>query len=230
MSWHTEPMTAWDTETTSADPEQARIVTSTVVRIHGNQVEPKEWLLDPGVEIPEAATAIHGVSTERARKEGMPAGAAVKQIATEICEAWFRNEPVVVFNAHYDFTVLDREMRRHHGHGITIAGTVIDPLTIDKELDRYRKGSRTLSAQCAHYRVRLEDAHSSIGDALAAARLAWRLAIVFPEYLSRLEDLDELQARWHARQAAHLEEYFAKQGRPEPVAREWPLIPFEAAS
>lgn len=230
MTWHKRAMCAWDTETTSAEPEEARIVTATFVRVVGNQVEAREWLLDPGVEIPAGAAAIHGVTTEIARARGTDPAEGVAEIADEICEAWGRSEPIIVMNAPYDFTVLDREMRRLHGHGIDITGVVIDPMCIDKELDRYRRGKRTLADLCQTYGVKIEGAHSSIGDALAAARVAWRLAQKYPEYLSRIEDLNEMQAKWRADWAAQFVDYLRREGKPfDDVRSEWPMIPFGVA-
>jgi DNA polymerase-3 subunit epsilon len=42
---------------------------------------------------------------------------------------------------------------------------VVDPLVIDKWLDRYRKGSRKLEAICAHYGAVLDEAHDADFDA-----------------------------------------------------------------
>ena len=52
-----------------------------VVDPHGTLAANYEWLVDPGVEIPEEAAAVHGVTTERARAEGLPADLAIVEIA-----------------------------------------------------------------------------------------------------------------------------------------------------
>ena len=71
-------MTTWadrlgvfDLETTGVDVEMARIVTAciAVLDADGAVVQRWDWLADPGVEIPEAASAVHGITTERARAE-----------------------------------------------------------------------------------------------------------------------------------------------------------------
>ena len=61
--------------------------------------------------------------------------------------------PVVVYNAPYDLSLLDRECRRNGLEPIDAPGPVIDPLVIDKAVDSYRKGKRTLEVAAAHYRV-----------------------------------------------------------------------------
>lgn len=229
--WHQAPLCAWDTETTSAQPEEARIVTSTFVRIVGSQVETKTWLFDPGVEIPAEAAAIHGVTTERARAEGTDPAEGIVEIADELCEAWGRGEPVVVMNAPFDFTILDREMRRFHGHGIEIPGVVIDPMVIDRALDPYRRGKRTLTDLCAHYGVRIDGAHDATADALAAARVAYRLAQKWPEHLTRTEDLNDLQTGWRDAWAVNFIDYLRKQGKPtDDVSGAWPIRPYQEAS
>lgn len=149
--------------------------------------------------------------------------------------------PVVIYNAPYDLTVLDRECRRH---GLaTVADRceddnvelrVVDPLVIDKAADRDRKGSRTLPAVCAHHGIpfRETDAHTSHGDALAAARLAWVLAHRYPSQLGDLDDLQTMQAKWCAGHAASFEDYLrgrnAEDGASDEeiatvaISRDWP--------
>lgn len=232
MSWHLAPLACFDLETTGVDVENDRIVTATLVRINGRQTETRNWLVNPGVEIPQGAIDVHGVTNEKARAEGMHPSAACAQILAELDECWTGGRPVVIYNAVFDLTLLDRELRRHcNGVNLDgIIGTVIDPFVIDKELDKYRKGSRTLTACAAHYEVRLEDAHTSEGDALAAARVAYRLAQTYPERLSRVEELNQLQAMWRADWAVGFGEYLEKQGKPNDVSGDWPLIPYQAAS
>jgi DNA polymerase-3 subunit epsilon len=79
-------LAAFDIETTGIDCESDRIVTAAVTLAGGGRpLESHAWLVDPGIEIPAGATAVHGVSTERARAEGRsPAEAVERQwIATE---------------------------------------------------------------------------------------------------------------------------------------------------
>jgi DNA polymerase-3 subunit epsilon len=230
MTWHDERMVAFDLETTGVDPETARIVTATVVWVSGRQVEKREWLVNPGVPIPAEAAAIHGITDERAKAEGIHPATAVAQIFSELDDAWTGHHPVVIFNASYDLTVLDRELRRHCGTALDgVIGPVIDPFVIDKHLDPYRKGKRTLTACSEHYKVALTDAHTATGDALAAARLAWRLAQVYPEQLGDLTVVNERQAAWRASWAADFEAYLRRQGKDEHVDGAWPVRPFVGA-
>src|SRR5699024_4273484 len=103
----------------------------------------------------------------------------------------------VVYNAPYDLTLLDRECRRHGLEPINAPGPVIDPLVIDKTVDRYRKGKRTLEVAAAHYQVALDDAHDAGADAIAAGRVALALLRAYPDELDiPLADLQGRQEIW----------------------------------
>lgn len=226
--WADGPLAAFDLETTGVDPETARIITASILTVGGDSVA-RNWLADPGVDIPEASTEVHGITTEHARTHGRPAGDVVREITEVLSGLWADGVPVVIYNAAYDLTVLDRETRRHHGVGVDV-GHVVDPLVLDRAMDRYRKGSgvRKLSYVCGVYGVPLseEDAHSSDADALAAARVAWKIAKRYPRVgQTDLVTLQSDQRAWHRDWADNFGKYLTGKGRPDDVSREWPLCP-----
>lgn len=240
-SWALGPMCAWDTETTGTDPEQARIVTSAVVTIRpGQPKEAVEWLLDPGVQIPDEAAEVHGVTTEQARAAGVPAAGGVDAICEALAAAVVGGMPLVIFNAAYDLTLLDRECRRHGlatlDERAAKAGTevyVVDPFVLDRKVDKYRKGKRTLSAVAEHYGVPLseEEAHTAFGDCLATARVAYKVASTYPRIASMpLPALHEFQKESHFEWAEGFEAYLRKQGKDETVDGSWPIRPFVAGA
>lgn len=229
-------MAAFDLETTGTDTEEDRIVTASVILV-GRDVETEahEWLVDPGVEIPAAASAVHGVSTERARAEGVDPAGAVEEITSTLARLQAEDVPIVAFNARFDLTILDREARRHGVEPLEarlggIEGLlVVDPLVLDKQCNRFRTGKRTLAILCDVYGVNLEEAHQSHADALAAARLAWRQVQTEAELAEYdLPTLHDSQVEWAAEQAESLEAYFRKNGRDETVERAWPVVPVAA--
>src|SRR5690606_34522429 len=112
MGWVDGAVVGFDTETTGVDVTSDRIVTAAVVRRHGTSTSVQSWLLDPGVEIPEAAAAIHGISTEHARRHGSDPAEALDQMAATLASALVRGEPVVAYNASFDLSLLDAELRR----------------------------------------------------------------------------------------------------------------------
>ena len=226
MSWHTGRMAGFDLETTGIDVETDRIVTATVVQCGGGQpTVAANWLADPGIDIPEGAAKVHGITTERARAEGKPAPEVVADVLAALGQVIASGVPVVAMNARYDLTLLDREAARY-GLPPLPAGPVIDPLVLDKHVDRYRKGRRTLTDLCAHYQVELGAAHTSDADAIAACRVAWRIGHT-RQWVAALS-LDELhtaQVGWAAEQAAGLQTHLRKKDPAAHVAPEWPLIP-----
>jgi DNA polymerase-3 subunit epsilon len=214
-SWLDAPMTAFDLETTGKEPDDARIVTGTLVHIApGTDPVVKTWLADPGIEIPAEASAIHGITTAVAQEFGRPAREVVDEIRLSLADAWFTG-PVVIYNASYDLTVVTAECARHHRTPFEVAGPVIDPYIIDKALDRYRKGSRTLATTCEHYGVRLDGAHDATEDALAAARVAWKLARTYRVIgQSTPEKIHDLTVGWYADQQASFADYLTRKIAP----------------
>lgn len=240
MSWHEGRLAAFDIETTGTSPESDRIVTAAVSLLGGGlPAEHHSWLLDPGVEIPAGAVAVHGITTERARAEGRDPAQALSEIVALLASQVLSGTPIVAFNARFDLTTLDREARRHRLTPLVdlVGGAeemlVVDPFVLDKQIDRYRKGKRTLNAVCEHYHVPLTAAHDANADAVAAARVAYRLGAQAAGLRELpLRDLHEMQIGWAAEQAASLQEYFAREGRPERVEAAWPIVPLsiEAAA
>ena len=224
-SWLAEPRAAFDVETTGRDPRTARLVTASVVLVdaHDAVLEQHEWLADPGVDIPAEAAEVHGISTDRARSEGRPASEVLSELSGVLHSYFERGIPVVAFNARYDFTVLNNESRRH-GIAEILAQPVIDPFILDKQVDRFRKGKRTLVASCEHYQIPLLAAHTSAADALATIQLAAAIARKYPELQLPAEQLHREQIQWASEQAESFQDYLRKQGNPDAVIDgTWPV-------
>lgn len=231
MTWHAGPFLAFDTETTGVQTDTDRIVTATTVWIEpGQEPNVTSWLLDPGIDIPEAASAIHDITTEQVRNYGRPAGECVDEIAQHLVNAVNTGVPILAFNAVFDLTILDREQRRH-GLGTFTPTRVLDPFVIDKAVDRYRRGKRTLETQCQHYGVTHDGAHDATADALAAARVMWKIARRFPEVgRLTLDELHAAQQKWAAEQAASFRQYLIDQGRTEDLPDgQWPIRAYAPA-
>ncbi|WP_205691085.1 3'-5' exonuclease [Corynebacterium hadale] len=215
-------MLSFDLETTSVNPLEARIVTSALVRIDGREVTANETLADPGVEIPEAAAAVHGISTEKARAEGRDHDEVLRETVDTIKQGWEDGLTLIVFNAPYDLSVL-----RALTGDFTVTGPVFDPLLIDRARDRYRKGKRNLGALCEHYGVRLDNAHEATSDAMAAARIAWKqVRKVWPELAEMdTDELMEYQAVENYRIQTDLKKWLESRGRDASnVNMGWPMV------
>ncbi|GHE62033.1 3'-5' exonuclease [Streptomyces longispororuber] len=230
-AWPDGPMLAFDVETTGTDPETARIVAAAVAAVGGDTPpETTTWLLDPGMEIPAEATAIHHITTDQARADGCAPAEALPEIIAALAEPLAAGFPLVVFRAPYALTVLARECTRHDVPFLDgDVAPVIDPAVLDKQAERYRRGRRTLPALCEHYRVRHDGPNDTVQDALAAARLAWRLPRVHPQFAAiALDDLHSRQQAWAVEQAAGLQAHLRRTDPAATVAADWPLIPAPA--
>jgi DNA polymerase III epsilon subunit-like protein len=96
-------------------------------------------------------------------------------------------------------TAMAAECARHGLPRFECSGPVIDGRVLDQHVDRWRKGKRTLTDVAAHYEVRLDGAHDATEDALAAGRVAWKIARQYPAVATlSLAELHEAQAGWHA--------------------------------
>lgn len=221
-----KPLAAFDLETTGVDVTRDRIVTATIITIDRAQVHADEWMLDPGVDIPDGAAKVHGITTEKARADGQPYEDGYRAIRDRLETLFAAGRMIVVFNASFDLSLMHWEGLRL-GYPPLEVGAVFDPFVVDKTIDRFRKGKRTLAAMCDHYGVELGNAHEATADALGAARLAWKM-MRLPEVSSfgDVESLMSAQAQWKAEQAESLHTYFLRQGNTEAAATvdgEWPV-------
>lgn len=226
VKWHEQIRAGFDLETTGRDPSKALIVTGTIVMVDGEGTarSSAEWLVDPGVPIPEEAAEVHGVTTAKAQAEGMPAAQGVAEILETLRDLFRAGVPVIAFNGVYDFTVMDREARRHGLEPLDPA-PVIDPFVLDRQMDRFRKGKRTLTDLLAHYGIQ-QDGRLHTADVDVSATLDVLRAIVaaHPQVgASSLEDLHQQQITWHRSWAENFNEFLKKKGRTPDVNLDWPL-------
>ncbi len=190
MKWATTgPLISVDTETTGTDPFEARVIDIAIVHIEpGKEARVDSALIDPGIEIPESATAVHGISTAQVQAEGKPPAEVLDLFIGDIALAMSNGIPCVIQNAAYDLTVLEAECVRH---GLPTlgerlgrpVGPVVDPMCIDRRLIKYRRrvsetqGARQLKTLAQVYGVTWDDAqaHGAAYDALIGARVTWRM-------------------------------------------------------
>jgi len=240
---------AWDTETTSADPTIARIVTAAIIARGGGRPDRTQtWLIDPKVPIPAETTAVHGISTEQAQADGQDPAEALDEIATRLVDAIGWGMPLVAFNHSFDWSVLHYDLIRNNlptvmdRVGDDAVLPLIDPHVIDKQYDRYVKGKhvRKLKPTAERHGVELTDWHTAEADALAALLIADAQFEKYPQLNNHSPaELFQMQQRWRAEQQASLQTWFRtkasmEQGgdRNKIINGDWPLIPArtEAAS
>lgn len=245
MTWHTGRLALFDLESTGLDCHRDRIVSAAIIEAGGGiETRTSAWLVNPGIEIPTEASDIHGILTEDVRAGGVEPAGAVHEIAEHLVRLSRAGVPIVGHNVTYDLTMLWAELIRHeqgvlarHVWGIQ---PVIDTLVLDKWADPWRPkeptarrpdpdrcGSRRLTDVARLYGVPLTeaDAHGAAADALAAGRVAWKLAVTYPGLQMTLAELHAEQQTWKAEQAASFGEWLERQGKTDDVSRSWPLQP-----
>jgi DNA polymerase-3 subunit epsilon len=221
--WIDGPMLAFDTETTGVQFDSDRILSASMINLRAGETGDKiyattEWI-NPGVPIPPEATTIHGITDEFIKLNGGNAPDTLEAVTLILRAMLDDGIPIVGMNVTFDLTMLDRNCRRF---GITPlserieVAPVIDCLILDKRADRFRKGKggRKLSALCPLYRVENAQAHDSEADAMAAARVAWRIGRLYPQLgeLTAMQ-LHRLQGIWKVEQDKGLAAYLKREGR-----------------
>lgn len=194
-----QKLAVFDLETTGLDLRQSRIVTACVAEIDsdGSVLGSTEWLADPEIDIPQIAAAVHGVTTEIARRDGRNAKEVVSEIIESLRSVLAKGIPVVAYNASYDFSILYYEALRHGLKPLEQELLVVDPLVLDKTLDRYRKGKRNLESSAELFGIALDNAHNATADAVAAGRIAQHLARTYRTELNlELSELHQRQVEW----------------------------------
>jgi DNA polymerase-3 subunit epsilon len=208
----------FDLETTGLDVTQSRIVTAFigVLDADGAVIESSAWVADPGIPIPAPAANVHGYTTERAQAEGRPASEVVGEVVERLRALFAEGVPVVAYNASYDFSLLHHDAIRNGIAPLDEPAPIVDPLIIDKKVDTYRKGSRTLVNACDLYGVDLgAAAHDSMADAVAAGLVFQAMRAKFasaPEMALSPLDLHTAQIEWARLQAESFAKWLAQKG------------------
>lgn len=179
--WVDAPLLALDFEATGTDPYSARPVSVALVKVTPalevtTLLSTLVWCGEP---IPEDAARVHGVTSERARKEGRHPCAILGRL--DLALEAHPDAPLAIFNAGYDLTLLRSEWARwdnpDYYERALARRVILDPLVWSKHYEPYRKGGeRRLSALCGRFGVTLDAAHEAGADAVAAAALAFAMA------------------------------------------------------
>lgn len=189
VKWWEGPMLGFDLECTGKLPLEDRPVSYCFAEVGGGRPpEIVHRVVNPERSSHPEAVEIHGITDERAAREGDPLGSAVEYILDRLANASARGIPVVGMNLSYDLSMVNHLSWElgipptGWGSG-DVLGLVpspcIDLMVIDKQVDPYRLtkeiGGRTLGNICAHYGVAHAKAHDAQQDTLAACRAAWKI-------------------------------------------------------
>lgn len=166
--WRECAIAVLDVETTGLRPGIDRVVEVGLARFEcGNFVESVGSFVNPGMPIPEEATAIHGITDE------MVADAPSLDDVL-LNPAWpglARNAQPAAYNATFDRVFIPPWFS-------TMDWYWLDLIPIVRHVDRYErgKGQHKLAAACARHGVELGNAHRAVDDARAAGELFYKLA------------------------------------------------------
>lgn len=230
--WWQSQALGFDTETTGLDVHNERIVDLALVTVGNGKPTREGGLINPGIEIPAAATAIHRITTERAQTEGRAPAEALDAAAETIVKVLSDGLPVIGMNIVYDLSLfhmdclrngvptLSRRLGGHHA-----VRPIVDISVIDKHVS-WRKGKRRLPDLCTYYGVKHHGAHDCGYDALAAALVLEQMVRRNQKIAERwLNVLHDDQVAWKAEQNASLQEHKRREtGDPHLIIPTgWPL-------
>lgn len=155
----TKPIVFFDLETTGVDITHDRIVEISIIKVmpDGQEIE-KTRRINPGIPIPVAATAVHGITDEDVANEPM-----FKQVAKSLANE-LQGCDLAGFNSNrFDIPMLDQEFQR--------AGVKFDFSKcrfVDVQTIFHKKEQRTLVAAYRFYCGKeLDGAHSANADTRA---------------------------------------------------------------
>ncbi|MFF5970569.1 hypothetical protein ACFY7C_03480 [Streptomyces sp. NPDC012769] len=240
--WHRRRLLSLDIGSTGHRPAVDRIRSAA---LRGSDGTVRDWIVDPGSDIPypnmgsqaegAGGSTIPDIGSNPPPRDigstisdvgsnppphPLPPHRALDELATLVADHLAAGELLVVWFAPHVLTTLHAELLRHGLDPLTArvpAGVapVCDPLVLDRHVDRYRPGSRSLRSVAQWYGVPHDRPGDPGSDAEAALLLARAVAARHPA-LARL-----------SRPALHTEQvlWYAEQTSRHPDAPAWPFIP-----
>ena len=158
----------FDLETTGTRPGSSRIVELGAVRLQGMfEAARMERLVDPGVALPPAITALTGITQRDIC--GRP---RVARVLDEFLR-FAAGAVLVAHNARFDVGFVDAELGRLRGG--RLAAPVVDTVALARRLVGDRLGSLNLGTLAERFDTEVRPCHRALPDALATAEVLVRL-------------------------------------------------------
>lgn len=231
--WGKGPFLGLDFEATAANPLEARPIQYCLSYVEFDdsgkaKSDTVTSYINPGVEIPEDSFKIHGISDETVKAQGEDPASAINAIGEAVRQVVDSGGSIVIMNAAYDLTLLDREAARHNlvpisemlfngirGH----VSPVLDPMILDKRFVKMRRrvsetqGARCLKTIAGVYGLPWDDskAHDAEYDTKQTIRVVMKMARVamadpqtFVQRGWKKEDaLNTIQTRYQTAEQLH---------------------------
>ncbi|MEJ2585560.1 MAG: 3'-5' exonuclease [Robiginitalea sp.] len=169
------PICFFDLETTGTNIARDRIVEIAILKVYPNgNKESRSWLVNPGMPIPESATAIHGISDEKVAEEP-----TFSEISRDI-QQMIQGCDLAGFNSNrFDIPLLAEELLR-----ADLDFDMKNTVAVDVQTIFHKMEKRTLEAAYQFYCGKeLKEAHSAVADTRAT----------YEVLLSQLERYPELE-------------------------------------
>lgn len=185
------PLVFFDLETTGVNIGTDRIVEISILKVHPNgNKESYTWLVNPEIEIPAEAIAVHGITNEKVVTEP-----TFKELATKVSDL-IADCDLAGFNSNrFDIPLLAEELMR--------AGIDFDMdnrKAVDVQVIYHKKEKRNLSAGYQFYCGKeLEGAHSAEADTLATYEILNAQVEKYEDLESTVDALSEYSS--HSKRA-----------------------------
>ncbi len=199
--WSYGEVVAFDLETTGLDIRTALPVSYAFCTYQNRFLAlANEQIVNPGVEIPKEAIAIHGISNEEAVERGEDLAVAIRRMYDNILDLGKRNIPLVGMNLTYDLSIVSLLGKQFLGaslYEVGWKGPAVDILVLDRYFVKERMGRRNLAALCGYYGIGNRQPHKSFSDAQASCEILFKMADQF-----KIDDyepamLHHLQGQWY---------------------------------
>ncbi len=182
----TRPIVFFDLETTGVNIGTDRIVEISILKVfpNGNK-ESKTWLVNPEIEIPAEATAVHGITNEKVVTEP-----TFKELANTVNDM-IADCDLAGFNSNrFDIPLLAEELLR-----ADIDFDMNTRKAIDVQVIFHKKEQRTLSAGYQFYCGKdLENAHSAEADTNATYEILKAQLDKYDDIENSVDALSEFSA------------------------------------
>ena len=177
------PLVVFDVEATGLNKRSDRIVAIAIVRFEpSGSVQRIEYLLNPGIPIPEEASAIHGIVDDDVKN------APTFSEMAEILERHFEGADLAGYNIlGYDIQILAEEFSRAN-RPFSIEGRRV----LDAQRIFFRREPRDLSAALRYYCGETHDlCHDAFGDVVATIRVLSGQFEKYPDLPVAMDSLHE---------------------------------------
>jgi len=163
----TRPIITTDTETTGVSTVDDRIIQiAAIKRFPDGRVEEKNYLINPERDIPESATAVHGITNEMVKD-----APTFKQLASAM-GVWFKDSDISGFNTDsFDCNILLAEMARCGLTFLDWGCFFVDTMKVY----RYFYPNTQEAIYERFFGEKLENAHDALADCRASDRILEKL-------------------------------------------------------